>query len=177
MEVQLLTNEAMVKDIVGFADNIAGNYLRPAMIEAQEIDLKRIIGGKLLQSLKDRINDNSIEDTIYQEVLNQSQFFLAYQTAAKLIYKVSFKVGNIGAVRTSDENVNPMTFEEVGRLKDYYQAEADRFCFDLQRWLCKHSEQLPELTDCDCSAIRSHLRTSYTCGLWLGGARGRRTRR
>lgn len=172
----MVFNEGMVKDITGVNDNLAGGYLSSAMVEAQESDLKRVLGARLLATLKTKASEHTLDgDDVYSQLhkLFCFQSFLAYSSVARCIFKVAFKVGNIGAVRTSDDTAAVMSFNEVDKLRVYYQAEADRNCGELQAWLLDHSSDIPELTEGDCHEMKSHLSTSFQCGLFLGGARGR----
>ena len=47
-------------------------------------------------------------------------------------------------------------------------------CRDLQRWLLDNRAAFPELRGCDCDAIQANLRSAASCGLWLGGVRGKK---
>ena len=87
--------------------------------------------------------------------------------------KVSFKVGNFGVSRSNDENLSGATFDEIGKLQYYYQSKADFCKLELQTWLLDNRALFPELRACDCDKIRANLHSAATCGLWLGGPRGK----
>ena len=53
MQETFITSADFVKAATDISDNIAGKYLIPAIREAQEIYLRPIIGGRLLDALKD----------------------------------------------------------------------------------------------------------------------------
>lgn len=48
----LLTSEEFVKSISNISDNLAGKYMLPAIREAQEINLREILGDALTDKLK-----------------------------------------------------------------------------------------------------------------------------
>lgn len=170
--MQLLTTEANVKALAVLDDNLAGNYLRAAIMEAQEIDLRRIVGTSLLEALKSKAAAGTLDGPYKELVDNYVQFFLAYQTRAQLLPKVAYKAGNMGVIKTSDENVTPASSGEIVAEIARAQAKADYSAYRMQLWLLDNRAQLPELRECDCRQIHACLRSAATCGVWLGGPRG-----
>lgn len=172
----LLCSEDTVKTYTNLNDNTDGNYIAPAMYIAQNNDLEGIIGTRLLRKLQELIGTGEIEDNEeYQELLDDYiTDFLAYATIVRLIPVVSFKIGNQGAVRTEDEKVVGMSFNEVFSLKDYYQNQADYLAFRLQTFLIANYSKYPELSDYKSVAdMRTNLYSASTCSIWLGGERGK----
>lgn len=172
VQVQLLTTEANVKALAVLDDNIAGNYLRAAIMEAQEIDLRRIVGTNLLEALKEKAGSATLSGLYKELVDNYVQYFLAYQTRAQLLPKVAYKAGNMGVIKTSDENVTPASSAEINAEIARAQAKADYSAYRMQLWLLDNQAGLPELTKRDCDKINACLRSAATCGVWLGGPRG-----
>lgn len=170
MDIIFLTNEQFIKDLAPVDENIAGKYLRSALTQAQEIDLKNIIGSSLLNALKYRVLNKTVVGP-YHELLEKIQYFLAYATLTNLTMIVNYKVANAGVVRTGDDNMTPVAFADLVAIKDYYRKKADFFCYELQLYLCKNSNLFPELDSCSCSKIRSNLSSAASSGLWLGGVR------
>lgn len=174
----LLTSEAFVKNITNISDNIEGKYLLSAIREAQDIRLKEIIGSALLNKLKAIVANreiNSADNIHYKVLVDQCQYYLAYQTLAELPMKISYKLTNLGAVRTSDEKAQNISHDEVAKVQYYYQSKADFYAHELQGYLLRHSNDYPELDANDCREIRKNLHSAATCGLWLGGIRGKKT--
>ena len=177
MAETLLTSEVFVKAATNISDNIAGKFILPSIREAQEAGLRSVIGDCLLNTLKALVADHTIDDpenVNYKNLLERSKYYLAYMTVVDLLPKVTWKVGNFGVVKSSDENLQVAPQAEVAKQQFYYQAKADGCCRDLQRWLLRNRSLFPELTDCDCAAMQANLRSSATCGVWLGGPRGRK---
>ena len=52
-------------------------------------------------------------------------------------------------------------------------TKADAYCLDLQHFLLRNRDDYPELTDNCCHNIKSNLHSAASCGIFLGGARGR----
>lgn len=175
MEVQLLTNEDIIKGLMPVSQNLAGEYIKTAMFEAQEIGLESIIGSTLLAALKAHETASDwAQYPAYKELKERCQYYLTYKTILEVLPKVAFKICNAGAVQTSDQNVQNLSREQIDAMMEDYSSKADFFCYKLQLWLCDNMAQFPELDGCECAQIRANLYSAATCGIWLGGPRGRR---
>jgi hypothetical protein len=177
----LLTSEDFVKSMTNISDNIAAGYLLPSIREAQEQGLRGIVGDCLLTALKGMVANGSFqvdpipEDAVpYRDLLDRAQYYLAYKAVAELLNKVSYKVGNFGVAKSNDENLAVVTQDEIAKQIYYYQSKADGCCRGLQRWILQNRASFPELRDCDCASMQANLTSSATCGIFLGGARGRK---
>lgn len=166
-----------MKSVSSISDNVAGKYILPSLREAQEIGLKGILGDNLLARLKQLIKDGNLETEsggVYKTLVDNCQYYLAYVTIVEVTAKVSYKIGNFGVSKSTDENLQVATQDEIAKMQFYYQSKADAACLDLQNFLLDHRSDYPELTECCCHKIESNLRSAASCGIFLGGARGRR---
>ena len=173
----LLTSETFVKSVTSISDNIAGKYLRPSIREAQEVGFRGIVGDTLLAKLKALVADGSISQSAnadYKALVDRSQYLLAYLAIVELAQKVNFKIANAGVVKTSDENVQPVEATDMDAVRSYYQAKADSAVLDLQNWLLNNAADFPELTTGDVHRIHANLYSAASCGVFLGGPRGKR---
>ena len=172
----LLSSEAFVKSVTSASDNLSGKYILPSLREAQEIGLKGILGDALLSKLKGLIKSGDLEteaDGVYKSLVDHCQYYLAYMTIVEVTNKVSYKVGNFGVTKTQDENLQVATQDEIAKMQYYYQSKADACCLDLQNFLLENRADYPELTECCCQRIASNLHSAASCGIFLGGARGK----
>lgn len=175
----LLTSETFVKSVSSISDNIAGKYLRPSIREAQDIQFRRVIGDSLLAKLKALVGDGSIEseaNKAYKELLDRAQYVIAYYAIVELCPKVAFKVANAGVVKTGDDKVQNADRVDLDAVRDYYQAKGDSAVRDLQDYLLNNWSFYPELTEGDIHRIHATLYSAASCGIFLGGARGKRLR-
>lgn len=170
----LLSSEAFVKTVTSISDNVAGKYILPALREAQEVSLRGILGDALLDVLKARRKAGTL-DGQYKALVDKAQYFLAYTAVVDIANMVTFKVANFGVVRSTDENLQAVTQDEVAKQMYYWQTKADAACLDLQNWVLDNRADFPELTDNRCRHIRANLYSAATCGVFLGGARGKGT--
>ena len=176
----LLSSEAFVKSVTSASDNLSGKYILPSLREAQEIGLRGILGDDLLAKLKDLRKDGKLETEsggVYKTLVDHCQYYLAYMTIVEVTAKVSFKIGNFGVTKTQDENLQVASQDEIGKMQFYYQSKADACCLDLQNFLLEHRKDYPELTECSCHKIESNLLSAASCGIFLGGGRGKIIRR
>ena len=176
----LLSSEAFVKSVTSASDNLSGKYILPSLREAQEIGLRGILGDDLLAKLKDLRKDGKLETEsggVYKTLVDHCQYYLAYMTIVEVTAKVSYKIGNFGVTKTQDENLQVASQDEIGKMQFYYQSKADACCLDLQNFLLEHRKDYPELTECSCHKIESNLLSAASCGIFLGGGRGKIIRR
>ena len=173
----ILTSEKFVKPVTSVSDNIAGKYILPSLREAQEQGLKGILGDALLAKLKGLVANKEIDlesNAAYKILLDHCQYYLAYTAIVEVTNKVSYKIGNFGVAKSSDENLQVASQDEIGKMQYYYQSKADAHCLDLQNFLLQNRSDYPELTENCCHTIESNLHSAASCGIFLGGARAKR---
>lgn len=174
----LLTSEDDIKTYSNISDNISGDYLLPAIHIAQRTDLEGIIGTALVSKLQTLIGEETInysENSHYKVLLDEYiSDFLCYAAIKELIPMVSFKVNNVGAARTEEEKTSTVSFNEVFKLKDYYQDKADYFAMRMQRYLVANYNKFPELNDSTLENIKANIKSAASCSIWVGGERGRK---
>ena len=172
----LLSSEAFVKSVTSASDNLSGKYILPSLREAQEIGLRGILGDCLLDKLKGLIKSGDLEteaNGVYKTLVDRCQYYLAYMTIVEVTNKVSYKIGNFGVSKSSDENLQVASQDEIAKMQYYYQSKADACCLSLQNFLLENKSDYPELTCNCCERIESNLRSAASCGIFLGGARGK----
>lgn len=172
----LLTSEKFVKDVTSISDNLAGKYLLPSIREAQDIKFRGIVGDTLLAKLKALVGAGTIGQEAnekYKILLDRAQYFIAYSAIVEVAVKVTFKIANAGVVKTPDENIQVGDHTDVAAMQSYYQAKADSACLDLQNFLMNSWTDYPELTEGDYHRIHSNLYSAASCGIFLGGPRGK----
>lgn len=171
-----MTSEAFVKSVTSISDNTAGRFILPSIREAQEEGLRNILGDALLGRLKELVRSGEIESAgvaRYKDLLGRCQYYLAYSAVVEVTEKVTLKVGNFGVAKTTDENLQVADAAEVSRAKAYWQSKADACAMNLQTWLLDRRADFPELTSGECWRIGANLTSAASCGIWLGGPRGK----
>lgn len=175
----LLISDEFIKSISSISDNLSSKYLTPSIREAQDIDFRNVVGYAMLEKLKALSKSEEIdapENALYKELLEMSRYFMTYATLAYVTMKTSYKISNIGVARTTDENVQSVSFDEVQKVADYYRSRADYYKNSLQEWLRYNQDKFPELLARTQNQTTANLRSSATTSIWLGGARGKMIR-
>lgn len=175
----LLINEDLIKSVTNISDNISGDYLFPSIKLAQDIELQETVGSHLLEYIQEVINNNTInskENENYKYLLdNYIQPYLAYQTIVYLAPTVSFKIANAGVLKTEDEKMYNISFNETSKVADYYKHIANAYKYRLQRFLIANYNKYPQLLKYRSIAdLRANLYSAASVNLNLGGARGKR---
>ena len=173
----LLCSEDSIKTYTNINDNICGDYLSPAIYVAQKSHLEGILGTALVRKIQTLIAEDEINlpaSNCYKELLDDYiTDYLCYAAIVEVIPIVSFKIGNVGAARTDEEKTTNMSYNEVFKLKDWYEDKMNYFGYRMQRYLIDNYNKFPELNDSTLSNIKANLRSSADCSIWLGGARNK----
>lgn len=174
----LLCSEDVIKTYTNISDNVSGDYLLPAINVAQRSDLEEIIGSQLVRKLQELVAENTItydENKQYRELLDEYiTDFLCYASIKELIPIVSFKINNVGAHITEEEKAMSVSFNEVFKLKDFYEDKAEYFALRLQKYLIANYNKFPELSNYKSMAdFRANLNSAAGCNIWLGGPRNK----
>lgn len=169
MNKTLLISEVDIKEYSNISDNLAGKYLRPAIYDAQFIDLQETIGSTLLNKLIDLVDNKTIdnpENKAYKELLEDYVYnFLIYGSMSNLAVILSYKIANFGIANTNDDHLTQTEFNQVVYVKDYYKAKQDFYKARLQKYIQDNSN-LFDLTGSD---IKANLYSSSSCPIFLGG--------
>lgn len=168
----LLVSEDYVKTNSALNDNTFGKYLLPAIYEAQNIGLRRIIGDCLLDTIVGMVADGSIrndENATYKQFLDEYiQDYLLYETQYQLIPYLNVKLSNIGSVVSNDEHIQTLSKSDIELIRNEYRAKADWFAGRIRNFLkCCH-ESL-NMDACTCSKLVDVASTN----IFLGGKRGK----
>lgn len=172
----LLTSPGFIKVVTPLSDNCNEKTLNFAIREAQIYQLQQILGTKLYNKLKDLISNDEIgneENKYYKDLLDHCQYFIAYTVITEVIVPLTYKIDNFGTGTTTDEHVQSLGINDVFQLKDYYTKKVDFYREQLQHYLLNNYKKLPEIDRCQVNAISSHLNTSATTSIFLGGARAK----
>lgn len=176
----LLVSPTFIRENSMISNNIQDKFLITALTEATDINLREIVGDKMLKKLKALVADNTIHDDEnihYKELLDIARYYLMYEVIQKVIMISSFKIDNAGLYISTDTNVeNPKT-ADVFSIKNYYKSQSDFYRTILQGFLNENSKYFKELFTNNCNEMPSHLSKTASCPIFLYGARGKKTRR
>lgn len=167
--VLFLSSERLKADLLN--DAVDDNYIRSATIIAQR-DLRELLGDCLYEALENRVENNDIPDTVYQELLDGYIVpWLEFRAMGELCVLTSFKVGNIGLYQNFDQNANLTELNSVKYIQEYWQQKSNYYRGRLIKFLDKNADDVPEWKDCcNCGVITAPSRNMVSdTGIWLGG--------
>ncbi|MBQ3950788.1 MAG: hypothetical protein II661_09960, partial [Bacteroidales bacterium] len=159
------------------SENVSGRFIRAAILAAQDIAYRGIVGDTLLAKLKGIVENDSTDHPAaapYVRLLDKSRYFLLYSTLVELLPLVNNKVANAGVVKTPDEKVEVSDQTDLITEISRYQGKADHEAQELQYFLLNNVEDYPELNEGEYHRIHSNLYSAASCNVFLGGARGKR---
>ena len=178
MTKTLLVSEKYIKQHSNLDDNVWGDYLLPAIREAQNIGLQSILGSCLYNALIEKVENGlitDIENAAYKTLLDDYvQDYMMYQTITDLVPIIGVKLANLGTAVSNDVHIENLSEDERSRLKTYYQYRADFYCKRMQEFLLENKDAFNELDECQCSKLKANLNSAASVGLWLGGLRSRK---
>ena len=174
----LLISEKYIKENCEISDNVSGKFLQSAIKEAQDLKLTPILGDALVNKLKALVADRTITEeanAAYKLLLDKYvQRFLMWTVKVDIAHTTSYKLSNFGVTKTSDENVQVASQEEIIADQDYSQAKADAYCNYMQNYLLDNRTLYPELSQNRLHQMKANLYSAASCGVFLGGARGKK---
>ena len=165
----LLISEKYVKTQSNIQDNVWGDFLTPAIREAQDIELQPIIGRPLYKKILKEVEEKDVEERFKTLIEDWIQPYLLYQTIVSLIPIIGTKLGNIGTVISNDEHVQNISSSERENLEYRYRYLADHYKSELQKYLLANKDLYPELTSTCLKNL--NLKSSNSLPLWTGGVR------
>lgn len=173
----LLISEDFLKTNSGLNDNLFGKSLLPAIREAQDVYLQQIIGCGLYSKLIELVDNGEIGDsgnTIYKDLLdNYVRSYLLYQTIVQVIPVTNVKLSNYGTTLSDDQYLVNLSQGDAELIEKHYSILADFYARRLQEFILNNCQELG-VDACACEGIRANLDNAATCGIWLGGQRGRK---
>lgn len=173
----LLISEDYVKTHSALNENFFGKYLTPAIVESQDMGLQTVIGSCLYNKLLSLVADGSIKQTenaAYKGLLDDYiQPYLLYKVLNNSALYANVKLSNIGTHLSNDEHIVNLTQGEVDLLRHDFDYKANFYQRRLQEYLLENCGIFPELDACACRDMKANLNSTESCGIFLGGDRGR----
>ena len=161
--------------------NIDDNYLSSTIVTCQEVYLEQITGTALYHKLQmlvynqitgqaDGIYSPGNED--YRELLEEMvKPYLKARATVDILYPVSYKIRNMGVMKSSDTNLQNADMSDIKYLEKQYLTYVAEYEQRLSKYLCANKEKFEELSsDVPEYFDQPSIGKDYAneCGLWLG---------
>ena len=174
----LLISEKYIKENCEISDNVSGKFILSAIQEAQDLKLTPVLGEALVDKLKELVSNKTIGNAgnaAYKFLLDKYVLkFLMWSVKVDIAHITSYKLSNFGVTKTSDDNIQVASKDEIIGDQDYSQAKADAYCNRMQNYLLDNSVLFPELTENHKHQIKANLLSAASSNIFLGGARGKK---
>lgn len=166
--------------------NIDDNYLSSTIVTCQEVYLEQITGTALYHKLQmlvynqitgqeDGIYSPGNED--YRELLEEMvKPYLKARATVDILYPVSYKIRNMGVMKSSDTNLQNADMSDIKYLEKQYNTYTSEYEQRLSKYLCDNKKLFPELeADIPSYFDKPSLGKNYAneCGLWLGSKKNK----
>ena len=166
--------------------NIDDNYLSSTIVTCQEVYLEQITGTALYHKLQmlvynqitgqeDGIYDPGNED--YRELLEEMvKPYLKARATVDILYPVSYKIRNMGVMKSSDTNLQNADMSDIKYLEKQYLTYVAEYEQRLSKYLCANKEKFEELAaDVPAYFDSPSLGKDYAneSGLWLGSKKNK----
>ena len=166
--------------------NIDDNYLSSTIVTCQEVYLEQITGTALYHKLQmlvynqitgqaDGIYSPGNED--YRELLEEMvKPYLKARATVDILYPVSYKIRNMGVMKSSDTNLQNADMSDIKYLEKQYLTYVAEYEQRLSKYLCANKEKFEELSsDVPEYFDQPSLGKDYAneSGLWLGSKKNK----
>ena len=166
--------------------NIDDNYLSSTIVTCQEVYLEQITGTALYHKLQmlvynqitgqaDGIYAAGNED--YRELLEEMvKPYLKARATVDILYPVSYKIRNMGVMKSSDTNIQNADMSDIKYLEKQYLTYVAEYEQRLSKYLCANKEKFEELAaDVPEYFDQPSLGKDYAneSGLWLGSKKNK----
>lgn len=172
-----LISPKFIRQFSNINKNISDNYLKMAIREASDCDLIPILGESLYTAVTTLVYNGHITDNgkeVYYNLAVKCRYFLLYNVMSRLIVDCYAKISNSGITTNKDETYESLDFSDALRLKQEYSNKADFYTKQIQYYVLNNLSNLPELDSGTMFSLKSQLKSSAKCNIFLGGARGKR---
>ena len=166
--------------------NIDDNYLSSTIVTCQEVYLEQITGTALYHKLQMLVYNQITgqEDGIYapgnedyRELLEEMvKPYLKARATVDILYPVSYKIRNMGVMKSSDTNLQNADMSDSKYLEKQYLTYVAEYEQRLSKYLCANKEKFEELAaDVPAYFDSPSLGTDYAneYGLWLGSQKNK----
>lgn len=166
--------------------NIDDNYLSSTIVTCQEVYLEQITGTALYHKLQMLVYNQITgqEDGIYapgnedyRELLEEMvKPYLKARATVDILYPVSYKIRNMGVMKSSDTNLQNADMNDIKYLEKQYLTYVAEYEQRLSKYLCANKEKFEELAaDVPAYFDSPSLGKDYAneSGLWLGSKKNK----
>ena len=169
-----------------FSNNVDDGYLNSTIITCQEVYLEQVTGTALYHKLQELVYNQITgqEDGIYapgneayKDLLEEMvKPYLKARATVDILYPVSYKIRNMGVMKSSDTNLQNADMSDIKYLEKQYLTYVAEYEQRLSKYLCDNKKLFPELeADVPAYFDKPSVGKNYAneCGLYLGSKKNK----
>lgn len=167
-----MTNIITIEELKNsvFNANIDEEYIQPAVTEAQSIYLREILGDNLLNSIIDRINNETLTGKYLTLVNDYIKPYLTYMVQSLIVVPINYKIRNAGVIQQYDNGFTASQMKDTQYLKDYYDNKAEFYGNRLTEWLNINASDIKEYR-ISASNVTNPTTSQNVTNIFLGGTK------
>jgi len=139
----LFISETFVKENSEVDENVDMKLINPTIWYCQKEYLEKTLGTVLYNDLATKIIAGTLAGDdltlVNDYVADALLFWVKHELQVPLLYK--FRNKSVG--KNTDQNSQPVGFDEHKYLRDYYKPKAQYFTERLEKYLCANEELFP----------------------------------
>lgn len=147
MAIVLFTTPEYMKSVSILDENIDDKKIKVAILEAQEIRLKRLLGSTLYNKYVTDITDNGAAGVtgVYKTLMdNHIIHFVRYWAMYELAPFLAYNYRNKGVQVQNSDNAQPVDLQVVQMLRDEHQQKAEWYGQQMVKYLIQNATSYPE---------------------------------
>lgn len=164
-----MTNTLMVtpdelRDFVGLSDHIEETYLRTAIRNMQEIEIKPILSTNLFDDIISDLENNTLSGNNQTLLNDYIKPALSYYALSNVMYELSYKITRKGLQTQLDDGSEKPSDEMVAMRAQQYKDLATSYANNLIDYLNEYKDTYALYGDDDVKASRrtgAPIFTSY----------------
>lgn len=160
-EVTIISEDYLKKNSI-LNINIDTDKIRPAIVNAQVIEIQQLLGTKLLKKILQLINDEQLVGSgVYQTLVDE--YIIPTMVEYSLYYAlldISFQAYNKGVMQRSSEFAQPSSLKEIQYIRNDVKNRAEFLAQRLYKYICDNKNDYPEYSSSD--DIKAFKHSPYT---------------
>ena len=169
-----------------FSNNVDDGYLNSTIITCQEVYLEQVTGTALYHKLQELVYNQitgqedgiyALGNEAYKDLLEEMvKPYLKARATVDILYPVSYKIRNMGVMKSSDTNLQNADMSDIKYLEKQYLTYVAEYEQRLSKYLCANKEKFEELSsDVPEYFDQPSVGKNYAneSGLWLGSKKNK----
>lgn len=147
--------------------NVSAKIINPVILETQELSIMTVIGERLYMKISKEIDNNTLAGDYLTLVNRYIAPALAYRTYERLINVMAFKVAEGSVYRSTSENAESTSAQDLAGLRRGASMAADDYTIRLEKYLCHNNQKFPEYLQSTNEEVKAKNLSTFN-GLSLG---------